>query len=72
MIYIDFYCAKSKLKEWKVWCKENDIDDDEPERRTGYITQGRAVMDMYFRLLCIAAYRRTSSSSKVISMTGSR
>ena len=33
MIYIDFYCAKSKLEEWKVWCKENDIDDDEPERR---------------------------------------
>ena len=66
MIYIDFHCDKSDVERWRKWCKENDIDDeDEPECRTGYITRGSGVMDFYFRLLCIAAYRQISSSSQV-------
>lgn len=64
MIYIDFYCDKSDLARWRQWCTENDIDDDEEECRTGYIERGAGVMDYYFRLLCIAAYRRISNSAQ--------
>lgn len=67
MIYIDFYCDKSDLARWRQWCTENDIDDDEEECRTGYIERGAGVMDYYFRLLCIAAYRRISNSLRRIS-----
>lgn len=63
MIYIDFNCHKSKLAEWRVWCKENNIDEEE-ECRTGYIERGSGVMDYYFRLLCIAAYRSVEKSSQ--------
>ena len=64
MIYIDFHCDKSDVERWRRWCREHNIDD-EPECRTGYITRGSGVMDYYFRLLCIAAYRQISSSSQV-------
>ena len=70
MLYIDFFCDQSQLEEWKAWCKDNEIDENEPKCRTGYITRGSGVMDYYFRLLCIAAYRRTKSSTKVGSMAG--
>lgn len=66
MIYIDFYCDESKVAEWRKWCSEQGIDqEDEPECRTGYITRGQGVMSYYFRLLCIAAYREISTSPEV-------
>ena len=66
MLFIDFFCDKSKLAQWQQWCKDKDIDDaDEPECRTGYIEGGQGVMDYYVRLLCIAAYLRISKSSQV-------
>ena len=71
-MYIDLYCSADKLEEWKKWRKENavnaedeDEDDSEPECRTGYWERGPQVMDYYFRLLCIAAYRRISRSKEV-------
>lgn len=66
MIYIDFFCDKSKAFEWRRWCVENGIDhEDEEECRTGYIERGKGVMDYYFRLLCIAAYLRISEDPQV-------
>lgn len=72
MMYIDLFCDKSQLEEWRAWCKDNDVEEGEPECRTGYITRGSGVMDYYFRLLCIAAYRRTKSSTKVVCMTSNK
>ena len=71
-ICIILCCDDSQLEKWRAWCKDNDIDEEGGECVTGEITQGSAVMDYYFRLVCIAAYRRTKSSTKVISMTGNK
>ena len=71
-ICIVFFCDESQLAEWRAWAKDNDVDEDETECKTGYITQGSAVMDYYFRLLCIAAYRRTKSSIQVNSLAGNK
>lgn len=75
MRYIDFYCKRHELKAWKKWVKdsgregdgrfEDEDDDNENGLFVASIERGPQVMDYYFRLLCIAAYRRIAGAKKV-------
>lgn len=72
MIYINLYCKRDKLKEWKKWVKESGREgypfedhNDGDGLYVGGITQGPRVMHYYFRLLCISAYRRIAKGEKV-------
>ncbi|KAK9860389.1 hypothetical protein WJX84_000874 [Apatococcus fuscideae] len=64
MIWIDFFWSTTHRDDWKNWCEENGGEDDEPECRVGYLERGAGVMDFYFRLLCVAAYRKVCHSSE--------
>ena len=68
MNWIDFFWNEAHREEWKTWC-ENELGENEPDCRVGTIERGQEVMDYYFRLLCIAAYRRVSKSSEVPVLT---
>ena len=64
---LHIFCPSHKLEEWKTWCRM-DIDkgrfsgsknpDWYSECQVGYIDYGAYAMEVGFRLLCIAAYRK--------------